>query len=120
MAWTEEQKQEAIQRYTDSNPTAENSVELVKKIADEMGQPPNGLRMVLSQAGVYIKKDPSTASTAKTKTKAEGDAPKRVSKDAQLADLREAIEAKGGAIDEEILSKLTGKAAAYFTQILTA
>lgn len=122
MAWTDEQKQAVVDKYLAMDPTAENGTELVKAIAEEMEQSPNGVRQVLVQAGVYLKKDPTAAATTTTKTtgktgSAEGT--KRVSKESQIAALKEAIEAKGGTIDEDILSKLTGKAAAYFTDVLT-
>lgn len=56
MAWTDEQKEAAKQAYLDANPTAENSSEIVKEIAEDMQQSPNGVRMILIQAGVYVKK----------------------------------------------------------------
>jgi hypothetical protein len=43
-----------------------------------------------------------------------------VSKESSIADLRAAIEAKGGPVDDDILSKLTGKAAVYFLSVLKA
>lgn len=118
MAWTEEQKTEAIERYQASDPTPANSTEIVKEIAEDMEQSANGVRMVLIQAGVYLKKD-ATADKEKTGTKAvAGEGAKRVSKESQVKALREAIEAKGATVDEDILSKLTGKAAAYFAEVL--
>lgn len=117
MAWTEEQKKEAIAKYEAGNPTPDNSTELIKEIADEMQQSPNGVRMVLVQAQVYVKKEAATSGSGKTE-KAEGT--KRVSKESQIAELTKAIEARGADVDEEILSKLTGKAAAYFTKVLAA
>jgi hypothetical protein len=116
MAWTDEDKQSVIEAYKAGNPTPENSTELIKEIAEEMEQSANGVRMVLVQAGVYVKKEAS-ASTSKTGTSKSTGAP-RVSKESQIAELRNAIEAKGGEIDDEILSKLTGKAAAYFTKVI--
>ena len=80
-----------------------------------MEQSPNGVRMVLVQAGVYVKKEAAATGGA---TKKEGDAPKRVSKETQIAALRAEIEAKGATVDADILDKLTGKAAAYFTAVL--
>ena len=118
MAWTEEQKESAIEAYKAGNPTPETSTELIKQIAEDMEQSANGVRMVLVQAGVYVKKDAS-ATTAKTKTTATGgDKAPRVSKDSQIAELRAIIEAKGAEVDDEILSKLTGKAAAYFAKVM--
>lgn len=115
MAWTEEDKQKAIDTYLEGEPTPENSTELIKTIADDLNQSANGVRMVLVQAGVYVKKD-STASGTKTKTAASDKAP-RVSKESQIAELKAIIEAKGKEIDDDVLSKLTGKAAAYFTKV---
>lgn len=117
MAWTDADKQKAIDAYTSGNPTPENSTELIKEIAEEMNQTPNGVRMVLVQADVYVKKAATTATTSKSKTTGTGDKAPRVSKESQIAELRAIIEAKGAEIDDEILSKLTGKAAAYFAKV---
>lgn len=116
MAWTEEQKSQAMAAYKAGNPTPENSTELIKEIAEEMDQSPNGVRMVLVQAGVYVKKEAAAAS--KKEGSAEGT--KRVSKESQIAALKAKIEEVGGKVDEEILDKLTGKAAAYFVTVLDA
>ena len=119
MAWTEEQKAEVIKKYQDAKPTAETSTEIIKEIAEEMEQSPNGVRQVLVQAKVYVKKDVETKTSAKT-SKEGGEATKRVSKEDQIATLRKAIEDKGATVDDDILSKLTGKAAVYFTSVVTA
>lgn len=118
MSWTEAQKEQAIKAYEDGKPTPENSTELIKEIAENMEQSANGVRMVLVQAGVYVKKEAATGGASKGGEKAEGT--KRVSKESQIAELTAAIEAKGAEVDAEILSKLTGKAAAYFTKVLAA
>ena len=122
-AWTDELKAKVVEMYLEAEPTAETSTEIVKDIAEEIDQTPNGVRQVLVQAGVYVKKD-ATATIAKPGTKPsatkDGDAPKRVSKESQFALLRAAIEAKGATVDEEIVTKLTGKAAAYFTSVLAS
>ena len=116
--WTDELKQEVISKYEAAGPTPENSTEIIKDIAEEFEQSPNGVRMVLVQAGVYVKKDPAAGSASKTKTAATGDKPARVSKESAIADLTAAIEATGKAVDADILSKLTGKAAVYFLGII--
>ena len=59
MAWTDESKQQAIDLYTEQDPTPETSMEIVKDIADELGESPNGVRMILTRASVYVKKNPS-------------------------------------------------------------
>lgn len=122
MAWTDELKAKAIQMYKDGEPTPENSTELIKDIADQLEQSPNGVRMVLVQAGVYVKKEAgTTTSTAKTGTaKKDGEGSKRVSKEDQIAQLKAAIEARGAEVDDDILSKLTGKAAQYFVKVLAS
>jgi hypothetical protein len=117
MAWDEALKAQAVKSYQDANPTPETSTEIIKEIAEEMEQSPNGVRMILVQAGVYVKKDP--ASGTSSKAKAEGEGTKRVSKETQINALTAAIQDAGADVDDEILSKLTGKAAAYFTDVIT-
>jgi transposase-like protein len=112
--WTPELKEQLIADYKAANPTAENSSEIIKELAEKLEQSPNGVRMVLIQAGVYVKKGDTPAEKTSTKT----DAPKRVSKEASIAALRAAIEAAGKTPDDEILDKLTGKAAVYFAGLL--
>lgn len=118
--WTEERKAKAIELYTSKDPSSEDNAEVLKEIAEELGEgvSANGVRMILSVAGVYKKKETASSKPAADKgEKAEGT--KRVSKDVQFAALRTAIEAKGAEVDEDIISKLTGKAAAYFTTVLS-
>jgi hypothetical protein len=115
--WTDELKQEVISKYEAAGPTPESSTEIIKDIAEEIEMSPNGVRMVLVQAGVYVKKE-AGASTSKTPAKKDGEGTKRVSKESSIAELRAAIEAAGKEVDEDILSKLTGKAAVYFLSIL--
>ena len=116
MSWTDEQKKQAIDTYLAGNPTPSNSTELVTAIAEEMEQSPNGVRMVLTGAKVYVKKEPPKGTTSTTAKG--GDKAPRVSKDDQITELAAAITASGKEADMEILSKLTGKAAAYFTMVL--
>lgn len=118
MAWDDAKRAKAIDLYTKAEPTAETSVEIVTEVANELEESVNGVRMVLIQAGVYVKKD-AVASSAAKKTATEGDKPKRVSKEDSIAALKAAIEAAGKEADDEILGKLTGKAAVYFTGLLS-
>jgi len=113
--WTDELKAQVIKSYQDAEPTPENSVEIVNEIAEEIGASPNGVRMILSKAGVYIAKDPKAA---KAKSPAKAGTSTRVSKESAIQGLREALEAADKEVNEEIISKLTGKAAVYFTEIL--
>ena len=114
--WTDELKAKVIEMYEGSDPKPETSTEIIKDIAEEIEMSPNGVRMVLVQAGVYVKKE--GGSTPGKTAKKEGDKPARVSKESAIADLKEAIEAAGKPVDEDILSKLTGKAAVYFLSVL--
>lgn len=120
MAWTDELKQKAIDMYLAGNPTAENSVELIKEIAEDLEQSPNGVRMILVKAEVYVKKAETAGATKTTTATKEGDAPKRVSKEASISALVEALTSAGAPVDNEILSKLTGKAAVYLTSVVAA
>lgn len=117
MAWDDKLKEKVIQMYKDAEPTPESSTEIIKDIAEELDQSPNGVRMVLVQAGVYVKKEPSSGKSDKT-SKSEGT--KRVSKESSIAALKEAIEKRGGTADDEILDKLTGKAAVYLKSVIDA
>lgn len=115
--WTDELKQQAVDLYLAAEPTSENSMEIVKEVAEKMGQSPNGVRMILSKAGVYVKK--ADAPAAKKATASKDGASTRVSKEDAHAQLVAAIEAKGGAVDMEIVSKLTGKAAVYLASVVS-
>lgn len=114
MAWEQEKKDAVIAEYLDRNPTPETSIEIVKALAEDYDESPNGVRMVLSKAEVYVKKAAAAPSGGST-----GGGGGRVSKaDAQEA-LIAALTDMGAAVDEEIISKMTGKAAQYFTTVLS-
>lgn len=115
MAWTDESKAQAVEMYTDAEPTPETSMEIVKDIAEELGESPNGVRMILTKAGVYVKKSPA-ASSSKSSTGGST----RVSKADAAEALSAAISDAGQEIDDDIISKLTGKASVYFTGIINA
>lgn len=120
MAWTPELKEKIIAAYQGAEPTPETSTEIIKDIAEEYEQSPNGVRMVLVQAGVYVKKEaPASGGSGTSKPKATSEGGKRVSKEDSIAALKAAIEARGKEVNEEILDKLTGKAAVYLTQVLS-
>ncbi len=115
VAWTDEAKAQAVEMYTAEEPTPENSMEVVKEIAAELGESPNGVRMILTRAGVYVKKTPATKSTSSGGSTGGGG---RVSvADAQQA-VSDAISDAGMEADQAIISKLTGKAANYFAEII--
>ena len=110
--WTDELKQEVVAAYEEREPTPENTSEILIELADEYGKTANGIRMILSKAGVYVKKAPTPSTGKSTGT--------RVSKAESIAALTAIIEAEGGTVDDEILSKLTGKAAVYFAEVIKA
>jgi len=118
MAWTDEKKAQVIEMYEAENPTPENSMEIVKAIAEDVEESPNGVRMILTKAGVYVKKVAASGSSSSTKAASTGGT--RVSKAAAVEALTAAIQDAGQEADEEILGKLTGKAAQYFTTVITA
>ena len=108
-------KQNIINSYVEANPTPDNSMDIVRDIAEEYEKTPNGVRMILVGAGVYVKKAATAASSSKADA---GDKPKRVSKEDAINGLVSALEAKGKPVDMEIIGKLTGKAAMYFRSVV--
>ena len=111
MAWTDEAKAQAVEMYTAEEPTPDNSMEVVKMIAEELGESPNGVRMILTKAGVYVKKTPAAKSSG-------GTGGGRVNVAAAQDELAKAISDMGKEADTAIISKLTGKAAMYFATLI--
>ena len=123
MDWTPELKEQVIKQYLESNPTAENGTEICQAIAEGLEDATvNGVRIILAKATdadgnkIYISK----ASGSATKDKDSKPATKRVNKAEAVASLIAVIEEAELNVDEDIIGKLTGKAAVYFTEILTA
>ena len=116
MAWDDDKKAAVIAAYEEQNPTPENSMEIVKEIADEYDESPNGVRMILSKAGVYVKKTPAASGSG---TSSNGGS-SRVSKAAAQEALVAALTDVGAEIDNDIVEKLTGKAAQYFAGVIGA
>jgi len=112
MSWTDEKKQEAIDMYVGEEPTPENSMEIVADIAEQLEESPNGVRMILTKAGVYVRKTPA----ARSSNGSSGGG--RVSVADAQSSLSSALSDAGQDIDEAIISKLTGKAAVYFTTVV--
>ena len=113
MAWDDAKKVDAVEMYTNQEPTPETSMEVVKEIADELSESPNGVRMILTRAGVYVKK-------ATTRSSSNSTGGGRVSKADAQNTLRDAIQDAGQEVDMDIIDKLTGKAAVYITGIINA
>ena len=120
--WTPELKQEVIARYqeimgndfeTDED-RANHSVDVVKQLATEYDKTVNGVRMILIKNDVYIKKPVAAKSTSTGSTGG-----KRVNKAEAQKELRNAIETiDADLVDNDIIEKLTGKAAQYFTTVM--
>lgn len=125
MAWTTEKKQECIEaykkamaEYATDELRAQHTTEVVADLAEEFGETVNGVRTILARAEVYYKKAPATKA-ATAKATATGEGTKRINKADAIAELTNTIAAiDPDLVDEEVLSKLTGKAAAYFVSIL--
>ena len=115
VAWDDDKKAQAVSLYEEAEPTPETSMEIVKDIAEELDESPNGVRMILTKAGVYVKKTPAAKSSSGTT----GGGGTRVSKAAAAEALIAVLGDAGQDVDEEIISKLTGKASQYFTAIIT-
>jgi hypothetical protein len=73
--------------------------------------------MILTKAGVYVKKTPAAAKSSGGST---GGGGTRVSKAAAAEALIAALGDAGQEVDEEIVAKLTGKASQYFTKVIQA
>lgn len=112
MAWDDDKKAQAVDMYEAQDPTPETSMEIVKEIADELNESPNGVRMILTKAGVYVKKAQAAGNGG---TSGGGT---RVSKQAAQDALVAAITDKGLEPDMDIISKMTGKAAQYFAGLM--
>ena len=112
VAWTDEKKQEAIDMYVSEEPTPENSMEIVKDIAEQLEESPNGVRMILTRAGVYVRKTPAPSGGSSS-----GGGGRVSVADAQAA-VTSAISDAGQEVDAAIIGKLTGKAANYFANII--
>ena len=118
VAWDDDKKAQAVSLYEEAEPTPETSMEIVKDIAEELDESPNGVRMILTKAGVYVKKTPAAKSSGGATGGGAGGT--RVSKAAAAEALIAALGDAGQPVDEEIIAKLTGKASQYFTSILVA
>jgi hypothetical protein len=112
--WDDENKAEVVADYVAAEPTPETSTEIVQGLAEDLGATVNGVRIILQRAEVYIKK-----ATTKTKAETEGKAP-RVSKAVSIEALTTLLEANSIDVDEDIVGKMTGKAAVYWTAVISS
>jgi uncharacterized protein YajQ (UPF0234 family) len=121
MAWDDAKKELAeelykkgLEQFDTDEQRAEHTLDIVSDISEELGETVNSVRMLLVKRGVYVKK----VAKAKPKTTSEGKATRFNKADAiqKLTNQIAAIDPEQ--VDEDILGKLTGKAANYFSVIL--
>lgn len=99
------------------------SMEIVSEIAQENGVTPNGFRMKLTKAGLYIKKAAGSTAKSSASTGEKSSGGSRTSKAQAHSDLRAAFSDAGLAsdfLDDAIIDKLTGKAAAHLAEAIRA
>ena len=108
--WTDKLKEQVKADYLEKEPTPDTSTEIVQEIAADIDMTVNGVRAVLVRAGVYIKKTPATGGT-KSESKTGST---RVNKADAIKDLKEIISNNSLDVEDDIIDKLTGKAAVYF------
>lgn len=130
--WTDEARSFAVEEYRNrinEYPEEERpavSQDIAAAIAEELGCSLNSARSIILKAknddgtSVYVSKQSGAKSGGKAKANGEG--AKRRTKADSFADLVAAITATAGeeAVDMELIEKLTGKAADYFTSVLLA
>ncbi len=114
--WTDELKAQVVEAYEEKNPTPENTMEIVKEVALNFDKTPNGVRMILTKADVYIKKVQSSAKSSGTATGKST----RVNKAEAITALKTKIKAAGQDVDDDICDRLTGKAAVYILGVIEA
>jgi hypothetical protein len=107
--WDDELKAKVVKDYEAENPTPETSTEIVAQISKDVDMTVNGVRAVLVRAGVYVKKTPATGGTSETKTGGT-----RVNKATAIKELKDVISNNSLDVEDDIIDKLTGKAAVYF------
>ena len=108
--WTEELKQQVIEEYEASNPTPENTTEIIEELAEKHEKTVNGTRLILSKAGVYIAQASKSNSTTNSSS---GDKTPRKSKQDSLDELTALLVEHGVTVDDTIISRMTGKAAEF-------
>lgn len=119
--WTDELRDQVVKEYLAAKPTPETNTEIIEKIASGLEDSTvNGIRAVLIRAKhpdtgekIYVK----SSGTPTKETKNGGAA--RVGKAEAIATLKGIISNNQLEVDDAIIDKLTGKAAQYFSGILT-
>jgi hypothetical protein len=110
--WSDDLRKTVVEQYLAAEPTPENTMEIIKELAEEHDKTPNGVRMILVKEGAYIKKEQVKA------PKKEGAKGTRVNKAEAISGLKQALEDAKLEINDDIIDRLTGKAAVYFTDVI--
>ena len=116
--WTPELKAEAISQYVERineylpEDQPSHTLEVIAELAALYGFTKNSMRGVIQQSEHYVK--------AAKKAPAVSDKPasKRPNKAQALAELKAAIVDGGAEVNEELIDRLTGIEAVYFTQVI--
>lgn len=107
----DEQRDELVSAYLDNLPTPETNAEIITQLGEDFNMSPNKVKVILTQEGVFVKKEISDITASSSKAK-------RVSKSAVVQELKEILEQQEKPIDEELIGKMTGKAIAYIITLL--
>ena len=116
--WTPELKAEAISQYVERineflpEDRPAHTLEVIAELATEYGFTKNSMRGVIQQSEHYVKAAKKVAATS------EKPASKRPNKAQAMAELKAAIVDGGAEVNEELIEKLTGIEAVYFTQVI--
>ena len=120
MDWNDELRERVKKEYLAANPTPETTIEISAEISKNIiGSTANGVRLLLTKMkdedgkSIYI----PTAKATDNKEKAAGT--KRVNKADAIKALKDIISKNMIEVDDAIVDKLTGKAAVYFTTVMT-
>ena len=114
--WTDELRAQVVEAYESHDPTPENTTDILIKVAEEFEKTPHGVRAILSAAGSYVKKTP--ASNTSSGNSSNSEKPKRVSKQDSIDALNALLESQAIEVDDSITSKMTGKAAIWFADVI--
>lgn len=115
--WTPELKAEAIAQYAERiaeylpEDQPSHTLEIVADLAKVYGFTNNSMRGVIQQSEHYVK-------AAKKEVVSDKPVSKRPNKAQALADLKAAIADGGAEVNEEMIDKLTGLEAVYFTSVI--
>ena len=116
--WTPELKAETISQYVERineflpEDRPSHTLEVIAELAAEYNFTKNSMRGVIQQSEHYVKAAKKVAATS------EKPASKRPNKAQAMAELKAVIVDGGAEVNEELIEKLTGIEAVYFTQVI--